>query len=238
MTTLREEVWAKIRNEYVNTEETIEKIAKKHLITPKRLLEHARANKWPPRQCFQPTTHISQCETSESGDGLKVENGDRSGHSHFGKIDEETTKDRKPRPKSNISTDVEICDAVEVDKDSILSDHRQDIRFARQLVNGLLNEVATYGTHRDQVNEIERLLIEAKQQKQNGEWGGAMSTQLTTDMMNVTARVMSLNNRTAVVEKLANALTKVVDLERKAIGIDTKQGDDGNQVVTVINIQI
>ena len=104
-----------------------------------------------------------------------------------------------------------VLAAAEVNKQVILG-HRSDIRATRDLTFALLNELRTATLDPD---KLEALFAKVSEDLDD------IGTRLLADSFR---DLMRLSNRVASVHKLADTLSKVQAMERKAFGLDDEAG--------------
>lgn len=109
---------------------------------------------------------------------------------------------------------------------SVILRHRQDIGQTRKLAMDMLNELSV-ATH---TPEQLAALFEAVK----GEMG---ALELTTAQQAFNT-LMRLSTRVGSIQKLADTLTKVQTLERKAFGLDEEGGEDPDDAANLTDAQL
>lgn len=109
---------------------------------------------------------------------------------------------------------------------SVILRHREDIKATRSLAMAMLNELGT-ATHSP---EQLAALFEAVQSDMS-------ETELMTARGAFNA-LMKLSSRVASIQKLADTLTKVQTLERKAFGLDEEGGEDPDDAANLSDAEL
>lgn len=117
-------------------------------------------------------------------------------------VSNQETKEQKVSEKAVIEANAEL-------QANIIVAHRKDIRKARDLVRKLFDEAEATTENMEIFGKLADLLDS--------------NEEASRKRVEVLKRVLSLPSRVVSIERLVNALTKLVALERQAFGIDREE---------------
>ena len=129
------------------------------------------------------------------------------------RVDAEVSSEVSTQVSRRLTTTADVVEVAAELGAAVVMRHRDDIRATRDVAVDLLGELRAAGVHQD---ELERLFELTTTEMDDDQLAGARRRLET---------LLGLSGRVGNIQKLADTLTKLQTLERKAFGLDTGDED-------------
>jgi hypothetical protein len=105
----------------------------------------------------------------------------------------------------------------------VIKDHSSVLRTARTLAEQLLGELRILSDYPDEMVRVAEIVAHAQ-------FTDDTDGKLVADRIRMYEKLLTLSNRSKDLNTLAQALTRIVDAERKAVGLDKEGGGNSHMV--------
>jgi hypothetical protein len=117
-------------------------------------------------------------------------------------------------------SDEDIVDANAKAQTDVILQHRSDLKATREMVKGMLMELANQNLSMDQIEALAEAHL-SMAPGMEGKFSERSKERLVTAWM----KLIGLADRTVTIQKLVNSLAQLIECERQALGIDKYQTD-------------